>query len=519
MLYAVVLDTVSIQSFIFSTNNLKENLGASHLVKWIYEEPLIEALKEVTGDFNKNKYEMWMKEPEKLIIKNGASCEIGYIGGGNALIFFRDRQKAAKFVKLWTRNLLVYAPSVIPACAISEFDLDNFVESQKSLFDKLAENKRKFIPQTLIKRHGITSECKRTGYTKEIWAEKLPEEEQDYVSCVAYSKISASDLALNEVNNILKDIKYENEYCFTEKLDELGQTKGKDSHIAIVHIDGNDMSDRFRNLNNLIELRKLSTSLRKATMESFKEMLKTLLDNISIEEKIEEISIKIDSVKGLKIIPLRPIVIGGDDITFVSEGRLGIWLAKVFLEKFEEKEVSDGQRISACAGVAITKTKYPFYRGYRLSEELLKNAKKARRESENKGSWIDFQIFYGGVSGGLSQIRERQFKLGSSKILLRPYSTEDLKAVLKATWELVYNENSRLPRSKIMKLREVLYQEESEHNRFIIELESRGLKLPKYKTFYGDKIFIDQFTPYYDMIELSETYPKFALKEEANGQV
>jgi hypothetical protein len=37
-LAAVIIDTVSIQSYIFSSNKLKENVGASYLVKKIYEE-------------------------------------------------------------------------------------------------------------------------------------------------------------------------------------------------------------------------------------------------------------------------------------------------------------------------------------------------------------------------------------------------------------------------------------------------------------------------------------------------
>ena len=43
-LAAVIIDTVSIQSYIFSSNKLKENVGASHLVKKIYEIELKEAL-------------------------------------------------------------------------------------------------------------------------------------------------------------------------------------------------------------------------------------------------------------------------------------------------------------------------------------------------------------------------------------------------------------------------------------------------------------------------------------------
>jgi predicted DNA-binding ribbon-helix-helix protein len=38
--YGVLLDTVSIQRYIFSTNNLKENIGASRIVEDIYDSHL-----------------------------------------------------------------------------------------------------------------------------------------------------------------------------------------------------------------------------------------------------------------------------------------------------------------------------------------------------------------------------------------------------------------------------------------------------------------------------------------------
>ncbi len=47
--YAVLLDTVSIQNYIFRSNRLRENLGASYLVQDIYRKCLVKALCTVTG--------------------------------------------------------------------------------------------------------------------------------------------------------------------------------------------------------------------------------------------------------------------------------------------------------------------------------------------------------------------------------------------------------------------------------------------------------------------------------------
>jgi hypothetical protein len=208
------------------------------------------------------------------------------------------------------------------------------------------------------------------------------------------------------------------------------------------------------------------------------------------------------------ILPLRPIIIGGDDITFVSEGRLGIWLAKIFLEEFQKQQVSDGKPLTACAGVAITKAKYPFYRGYKLSEDLTRSAKDARKKANDNGSWIDFHIAYGGFSGELKEIRENHYKTPLVNLVLRPYKIDDLNELLKG----VANLKNNFPRSKILELRSVLYSGENEQKLFLEEIKTRGLQLPGYKEdFNGNEIVVGEKTPYFDMIELMEFYPKFAL--------
>jgi hypothetical protein len=505
--YGVLLDTVSIQRYIFSTNNLKENIGASRIVEDIYDSHLKEVIKGLFVVSDDDYYNAWEENPEEIAILKSSPFEIGYIGGGNALLFFKEEEKAKEFIKCWTMRLLIHCPGLIPACAIAKIDFNDFSRSLKNLFKQLAENKSSFVPQTVIKRHGITAECPNTGYSAEIWCEKLPEEKKNYISSVSNAKIMAAEEANKKLQEILKDLGFADEFTFTDEIDKLGQTKREESHIAIVHIDGNDMGKRFQSLNDLVSLRKLSKSVREATLNTFKEMLKKLVEKIENGE-IEKEGIKLQKEKGKTILPLRPIIIGGDDITFVSEGRLGIWLAKIFLEEFQKQQVSDGKPLSACAGVAITKAKYPFYRGYKLSEDLTRSAKDGRKKANDNGSWIDFHIAYGGFSGELKEIRENHYKTPLVNLVLRPYKTDDLNELLKG----VANLKNNFPRSKILELRSVLYSGENEQKLFLEEIKTRGLQLPGYKEdFNGNEIVVDKKTPYFDMIELMEFYPEFAL--------
>lgn len=519
MAYGVILDTVSIQQYIFSTNSLKENLGASYLVEEIYGKPLKETLKELFSFNDESILDAWQKDPEKIAINNGTVFEIGYIGGGNALILFKEENKAQEFIQKWSKRLLVECPGLITAAAIGQIDLNNFSESKKRLFRELSNNKVEFVPQTMLPRHGITADCRRTGYSREIWCNRLPEEDQDFISSVSNAKIGAAKLAKENHHELLGE--YRDRFKFTDELEKLGQLKGKDSHIAIVHIDGNDMGNRFKEQNSLIDLRNLSISVRDATKNAFQKMLSKLIEKIP-EMEAKKGEFQLHKEDHITTLPLRPIIIGGDDVTFVSEGRLGIWLAKEFLEAFEQEHVSDRKPLTACAGIAITKTKYPFYRGYELSEQLTGRAKEERNEKKDTGSWLDFHLSCGGFSGELGEIRQRQYKTAGNELLMRPYKLSDFEELLKGAAELKFKDNNgraKYPRSKIMKLREVLFLGKTEMELFEIELEARDLKLPRYKDFEGEKIVINSKTPYFDMLELMELYPEFALKEASHETV
>ena len=160
----MLLDTTGIQRYIFSSNKLKENLGASHLVGNIYHDELGSALREslgVTPDL-----ESWKEKPNQVQMANDEQVfEVGYIGGGNALLFFRSREAAERFVAVWTKRLLLNAPGVSTAVAIDDFDIDDFAQERERLLLQLAKNKNRYFPATTLPKHGITADCPLSGGT------------------------------------------------------------------------------------------------------------------------------------------------------------------------------------------------------------------------------------------------------------------------------------------------------------------------------------------------------------------
>ncbi|MCF6147697.1 MAG: hypothetical protein E3K37_03465 [Candidatus Kuenenia sp.] len=529
-IHAVFIDTVSIQRYVFGSNKLKENIGASHLIEEVYKSFLQETVRNI---FSNSEYDdtfmQWEENPDEYLIKKEEiKFEVGYIGGGNALLFFKDEVKLKTFVKEWTRSLLVKTPGIVTTVAFGAFNLNNFQTEIDTLFRKLQENKRRLIPQMVIPRHGITAECSHTGFSMDVWNDKEPEDKQDYVSSVAYAKIVASKYATDKLEKKYTTILGES-YRFTDQLDELGQRKGEDSHIAIVHIDGNSMGDRFRGAQTLKAIRELSKTIRNATEESFRKLLYEITSGFNdIQDTLgydtDDKKKKYPAVKGKANLPIRPIIIGGDDITFVCEGRLGVYFAKLFLKFFEEQDVSDGKKIFSSAGIAVTKTKYPFYRGYELAEVLCKNAKKRRREVPERhavdGSWIDFYIAYGGFSGTLSEIRSSHYRVVQGNLNFGPYMLgKHHEYGFDTLIDNIKEFKKVFPKSKIKELRQVLTQGKEATETFVHEMKARGRTLPEINgCSYSVSLFENSKTPYFDMIELMEYYPEFELEARQGGK-
>lgn len=521
--YGVLIDTVSIQPYIFGSNKLKENLGASYVVQDIYDSLLLQALSEIFPNVRFDDMKKWWRNPDE-VFKQHPLFDVGYIGGGNALLLFEQSDQAEQFLKAWTTLLLIHAPGITTAVACGEIALKppHFEEAKKTLFNQLNSNKLTYSPQTILPRHGITAECSHSGFSKDVWHNQ--NENSEYISSVSHAKISDEVIknAKSKIKAIFQDTSMFDYYDFTDELDELGQEKGKDSHIAIVHIDGNEMGKRFQATTSLEEIRRLAHNVEGATKNAFEKLVMTIV------KEFPQIEQELNYHNHNHIIPLRSIILGGDDITFVSEGRLGIYCAELFMNAFEAQKSVDGKplNLTACAGIAITKTKFPFYRGYELAEQLCKAAKQRRHEEklkDNKKSWLDFHLAHGGFSGSLKEIRERHYMTARGTLLLRPYllnSSEEFgfDALIDHARQLKYLPDSRpnFPHSKIQELRTVLTQSEDAARRFVAEQQQRGRTLPFEK--YRDELFVGDKTPYFDMIEFLEYYPDFALRASKEGR-
>jgi hypothetical protein len=151
---------------------------------------------------------------------------------------------------------------------------------------------------------------------------------------------------------------------------------GKNDWIAIIHADGNGMGAIFREIGQdkdkmKVFSKRVSQITEAAAQKAFK----------SVEE----------NYKWGKIIPVRPIVLGGDDLTLICRADLAIDYTRTFLVAFEKESKKQLKELdaknskltnglTACAGIAFVKSSYPFHYAVKLAENLCTRAKKAAKK-------------------------------------------------------------------------------------------------------------------------------------------
>lgn len=520
---ALLLDTVSIQSYIFSSNRLRENLGASHLVKSIYLEHINKTLKELWPE----EYDMesWRDRSAGSSLA-GKRVEAGFIGGGKALLLFRDEKDARLFLRTWSRDLLVTAPGLSTAVALDPgFRPDDkwFSRDLERLFARLAANKNRHMPVTTVAASGITSICPWTGFTVEGAVPKgVAGPVEIPVSSVSLARVKAAEEEETQLNRDFAALLGQ-EFAFTRVLDKLGQKKDEDSHIAIVHADANGMGERFRECRTLGEYRGLALQVESQTRLAFGRLLEHVCTQVLPYMKRNSEAFALAERDKRTILPIRPLILGGDDVTFVCEGRLGVYLAGKMLEYWEESSIdtpgAGSQPIHACAGIALVKSKYPFYRAYQWAEELCSLAKRQARQTPGS-SWLDFYIHYGANSGDVESIRASQLSLADYSLCFGPYRVcgtggdpdhdyGHLKSGM--AWMATPPEAGGWPRNKLKEFRSRLYEGRPNIDLFAQDIDARGLKVPGQDRYadprYARNLYADRQSPYHDILELMEYYP------------
>jgi len=238
------------------------------------------------------------------------------------------------------------------------------------------------------------------------------------------------------------------QYEFISNFDDFGD-KGISSYIAIVHADGNRMGERIKELGKNLSfpdqnreyiqlLRAFSSSSKAAANNALTLTIKKLISSIQtdksgnfIRRKQEVSPEQLQTLPKVSIVnkklPFRPIVFGGDDITFICDGRLGLAMAKEYLQNYHQQVLEEGfaekKHAVGRAGIAIIPSHYPFSRGYELAEDLAGSAKGGGQKGFRQS--LDWHFGTNGIVEPLSTIRARSYRADGKKLAVRPVPLSD----------------------------------------------------------------------------------------------
>lgn len=474
-----VIDTTGKQNYIFNSNRLRENIGASFL--------LSQATKDWIEDILKEELAVPKTRQKEAIEESQLNAEIIYANGGNALIIFKSLKIAVRFTQILSKKVLEKAPGINLLVAHKEFDWngDNLCEIVEDLKkDDIERQKYERMSSVPLLGLGVNASCNSTLLPAVDSSDKDvnygDEEEADsyLVSTETKKKLEVVSQANKKLQDIFQNEVDRNLYKFPYRTDHLGRSKGESSYAAVIHADGNGMGTRFKqhgqvsknNRDYIKRMRDLSQSVDIAGTNALKAVARILTKSIQQGKVLGNLGEF--NLNAQYYLPFRPLVYAGDDITFISEGRIGIELAALFLREFEKQIVTDGKDLTACAGVCVVKTHYPFARAYTISEELCKSAKrfmKNNRFADESFSAMDWHLAASGLIGSLAEIRDREYKIKVGKdiydLTMRPIRLENNSSDWR-TWqgltqvitEFNTGKDWRGRHNKVMALREVLRQ-------------------------------------------------------------
>lgn len=353
-----------IQNFIFQTNELRDIVGASELVEKI-----------CTSLFNDQLKACDIKKVEKNAIVMAA---------GNIKYIFDSKVNCEKIVRIFPKTVMENAPGITISQAVVKYgsneECKTFDAAVQKLESRLRIQRNRPARSMTLGIIGVMR-SRKTGLPS---VEKKNDEYLDLPTLKKRKIATKNNVTFKLCEKFFGKITYNNvAYNITN-------LTGNNDWIAIIHADGNGLGQVVQKVGKEREtFKKFSVNLDKATKYAANQAFKRL----GIESNNYE------------TIPLRPIVLSGDDLTIICRADIALDFAYYFMDEFEyatgrgdERPKHDGiaevrkimngiikdnkvfidgsSYLSACAGIAYIKSSYPFYSGYELAETLCGVAKK-----------------------------------------------------------------------------------------------------------------------------------------------
>lgn len=448
--WLVFFETSGNQAYIFGTNRLRENVGASELTykagtAWILEAAGF-------GDMDATTPSTLRKQLSDNPVRG--DVEVILATSGKALLLVANDpggDRARGIVRRVTEKVAADAPGMSISGAVAPLasrDSPSFSTAYRAVHERFFNN-REAVPNP-SPRFAMLPFCERC-VSSGLPAESLSGRNGGPVSSVTKKKLDAADAWFKRASKVLE----QRHLMLSRGIDELEKDFEQMEWLGVVYADGSGLGQIMMNFERWIgdadyrqALRAFSLALDEATEAAF-------LDACGELSRIRDLAR--NTTAGKLKLPIVPLLLGGDDLTVLVHGKYALPFARKFLEAFERQtsslpalagvaaEALSVGRLAANAGVAIVKPHFPFHSAHGLAASLLASAKQVKKHVRSKGgdspmpcSSLDFHILFDAAYSGLDMIRgKRRTGPDGEKLWGGPYVTiplADLAGADGADW-------------------------------------------------------------------------------------
>jgi hypothetical protein len=433
-----LIDVLGIQNFVFATNRLRHAVAGSALVErlrcWVEESCGVEA--------------------------------VVFAAGGNAALRFAGGEQARSAMTRLSRRVHDEAPGLEFSAVHHDYPAGRLARAVLDTQVELQQEKLRRRPSAPLSGLGVTAACVETHLPASAFARESPLAEPRPVTAAVMQRESLLAAIRDLWNGYLPEDRDDFSRCggprcslrFPTEVDHLGRTRDDRSLLAVVHIDGNGIGRAIATwLQQQAEAgtpddqlcqqyRQLSLRLADLGRAALRAVARRVCDAIrfsdgaySVVSARRGVGFPLHSDGGDLHLPVRPLVLGGDDLTFVCDGRIALDLAAVALRTYQNASLDPLGPVRACAGIALARTHAPILRVYDLAEELCKSAKQAVRK-EKGACAIDWHIGFTSPTDTLEDVRDRQYlRIADSNppryvLTRRPYYLEGVEPHRNWAW-------------------------------------------------------------------------------------
>lgn len=397
MQFAYLFETRGIQRFLFASGKLRDMLGGSELLDYLCAEGglLDQTLKALA---------LAPQSPRRA--------------GGAFYLLFSNAEDAQRMRNCWRLACAGWLPGVEQVDALCSAPTAR--QAIAAGLSQLHEARNR-LNADLPRPSPLTERSPRTG-----------------LAAVQHFKGESLDAATARQRNFKRpegSLKLEQRfldepgYLWPVNFEEQSRAEqrfplGERRMVGLIHADGNGLGELLRVINE---------ACAEANDQTYLHLYRTFSDGLTeaTQKAAQQASREVLMPQAVgQVLPARPLVLGGDDLTILVRADLALPFTQAFLAAFEQHSASSMRALhaafeqaglqtaarklpdslTACAGVCFMKCSQPFQAGHELAESLCRRAKSESRKVRKEGEAMPATLALHKVQDSLLADAESQFQ-------------------------------------------------------------------------------------------------------------